>query len=159
MANKLLRLMTNSVETIQPANSWVFRLVLTGIVTPLLSPKRSRKRRFACKRFGENNLNIQLHLILKRLAAFYKPMPSAPHFALHWKMPVIIRRFIHSNLPWKVISVRQSKIAMIFFCPILAYSKQIMLGLMDYGSIVGRAVFQAFPAMWIWIMPTKIIQP
>ena len=80
-------------------------------------------------------------------------------FALRWKMPVIIRQFIHSNLPWKVISVRQSKIAMIFFCPILAYSKQIMLGLMDYGSIVGRAVFQAFLAMWIWIMPTKIIQP
>ena len=150
---------TQFERTMPPASGWAFQLAFTGTAMPLLPPKQNRKRKFACKRFGESSLNIRLRSTSKSFAAFNKPMPSAPHFALHWKMPVIIRRFIHSNLPWKVISVRQSKIAMIFFCPILAYSKQIMLGIMDYGSTVGRAVFQAFLAMWIWIMLTRIIQP
>ena len=64
-----------------------------------LPQKQSRKQTSACKRFRESSLNIRLRSTSKRLAAFPKPMPSALLFALRWKMKVIIRQFIHSNLP------------------------------------------------------------
>ena len=64
-----------------------------------LPQKQSRKQTSACKRFRESSLNIRLRSTSKRLAAFHKPMPSALLFALRWKMKVIIRQFIHSNLP------------------------------------------------------------
>ena len=67
--------------------------------------------------------------------------------------------FIRLSRLWKITLVQQLRAAMTFFSRTLACNRLLTLEHMGCGSIAGRDAFREFPVMWIWIMPTKIIQP
>ena len=132
------------------------RLGIPGTATPLLPPKQNRKRKFACKRFGESSLNIRLRSTSKKLVACHKQMRCALPFVMHWKNRAIMRQFIRLSRLWKITSVQQLRAAMTFFSRTLACNRLLTLEHMGCGSIAGRDAFREFPVMWIWIMPTRI---